>query len=155
MRLITLKSTNYYYPEQDDVQWASEATEFAVALAGAINLISPSTDVEDTLVSGLVEDGLLRSIPFLSFDSTKLLASDVTLMVYRSGGSIAENSLNSISVMWNLNTNQWDYSMSGSGNCDVEFDLITTGTVGQLKYRADSIGSTVFKMRFRSLSMPA
>jgi len=155
MRQINLRGVDYDYPEQNDVSWGNEATDYAEALANVINTLAPDTDIEDTVVTGLIEDGTWRNIPFLSLNSNEVLAAEITLMVYRSGGSEAENSLMEFSCTWNANTSEWDAAICGAGNSDVQFDLITTGTTGQWKFNANNIGSTVFKMRFRSLSMPA
>jgi len=158
MKTFQVRGQPIYIPENNDINWGNDVTDAFDTVAGAINTSATTEQVEnvESFIGQYdvkpqkilaIEDGTWHTVPNMIFDKTKVLSVNASVTVLRKGGSTNERCVLDMEMIYDEDENDWGVSMMGLGDTEVRFDITPNG---ELQYQADSIGSTLFEIRYRA-----
>jgi len=149
---LTIAGVTYNYPVQTDELWATDATDWAVAVTNELNELIVDGDIGPNTLVIVNNDGLTHDVDGLAFSTANIRSAVVEYYVYRSYNSGASEVAEAghLYLLYRDIANSWTITQIGNsiGEAQVNFS-ITAG--GQVRYTATPLAAThVGRIKYRA-----
>ena len=142
------------------IRWNQSKTRFELTEDGAVWMPISRRTYDDVISTISNNQAAPLAIAGLSFDSTKYISATMSVMISIQTDTPTElvEQL-TLKAVWRPKTATWDIraSVSDFDDSGVVFSIVTTGTVGQVKYTSGSISGAnyVGKLRVNKIDVQA
>lgn len=156
---LTVNGVSYDYPVENDQQWGSEATDWAIAVTDALASVTVPGDLPPPAVNVTIQNNqsVAQNVTDLVFDPGDVRAAEIEYWVYRLRDADERMESGTLRVRYKTNSGTWSLDQTyGGDETGTVFD-ITAG--GQVTYTTDNMtgsgGAYVGQMSYRAYALPS